>query len=191
MHVTSSRWAITCFGRHGAALRVAYDRGFSFVGVACSWPITSCHVVAPAPITPSDAPSHVMVTRHQDATRREKIFKDGTVCYDTRRLAFFAAPTSYRDALREPAWRDAMVAEYSALCQTNTWTLVPRPWGINVVGSKWVFKTKHRSDDSIDEYKACLVVRGFTQQQGIDYRDTFSPVVKPATVRVVLSLAVS
>ena len=111
--------------------------------------------------------------------------------YDPRRRAFFTAPVSHHDALREPAWRAAMSDEFSALRQTQTWLLVPRPPGVNVVGRKWVFKTKHRPDGSIEKHKARLVARGFTQQQGIDYGDTFSPVVKPATVRLVLSLAVS
>jgi hypothetical protein len=61
----------------------------------------------------------------------------------------------------------------------------------NIVGSKWIFKTKHRPDGSVEKHKACLVVRGFTQRHGIDYDDTFSPVVKPATIHLVLFIAVS
>jgi hypothetical protein len=67
----------------------------------------------------------------------------------------------------------------------------PRPPGVNLVSCKWIFKTKHHPHGSIDKHKACLVARGFSQQHGIDYGDTFSPVVKSATVRLVLSLAVS
>ncbi|CAM8947441.1 unnamed protein product [Rhodiola kirilowii] len=59
-----------------------------------------------------------------------------------------------------------MEEEISALCRTHTWKLVPRPPGTNVIGSKWVFKTKHRPDGSIDKHKACLVARGFAQQAG-------------------------
>ncbi|KAK1618276.1 hypothetical protein QYE76_023793 [Lolium multiflorum] len=141
---------------------------------------------------PSTAPpAHQMVTRLRDNTRREKQYTDGTVRYNPSRRALFAAPVSHRDALRAPEWRAAMAEEFSALTHTRTWTLVPRPPGTNIVGSKWVFKTKHRPDGSIEKHKARLVARGFTQQQGLDYGDTFSPVVKPATIRVVLSLAVS
>uniref|UniRef100_A0A8R7RBH0 Reverse transcriptase Ty1/copia-type domain-containing protein n=1 Tax=Triticum urartu TaxID=4572 RepID=A0A8R7RBH0_TRIUA len=116
-----------------------------------------------------------MVTRHRDHTRKEKSYTDGTVRYDSRRRAFFAVPVSHRDALGEPAWRAAMSEEFAALRHTNTWVLVPRPPGVNIVSCKWIFKTKHCPDGSVDKHKARLVARGFTQQHGIDYRDTFTP----------------
>ncbi|KAK1631674.1 hypothetical protein QYE76_005989 [Lolium multiflorum] len=149
----------------------------------------------PLAAAPSAAPptgsTHAMVTRARDHTRTEKVYTDGTIRYDPRRRAFFAAPSSHREALQEPAWSSAMADEFADLTRTGTWKLVPRPPGVNIVGSKWIYKTKHRPDGSIDKHKARLVTRGFTQQHDIDYGDTFSPVVKPATVRLVLSLAVS
>jgi hypothetical protein len=100
-------------------------------------------------------------------------------------------PRSVRDALSEPNWRSAMQAEYDALIANDTWSLVPRPPGVNVVTGKWIYRHKLLADGSLDRYKARWVLRGFTQRPGIDYDETFSPVVKPATVRVVLSLALS
>jgi hypothetical protein len=84
-----------------------------------------------------------------------------------------------------------MQDEFSALLANHTWDLVQRPPRSNVVTGKWVFKHKFKADGSLERYKARWVLRGFTQRPGIDYDETFSPVVKPATVRTVLSLAVS
>ena len=145
-------------------------------------------------ITPSTTvavPVPSMRTRAQTGNSRPRKLTDGTVRYNTYRRAFFAEPSSHRQALAEPSWRAAMEAEFDALQRNNTWKLVPRPAHGNVVGSKWVFKTKYLPDGSIDKHNARLVARGFTQRFGVDYEDTFSPVVKPATVRLVLSLAVS
>ena len=99
-------------------------------------------------------------------------------------------PRSYRGGLTDPNWRAAM-QEYDALLMNHTWDLVPRPPQSNVVSGKWVFKHKFKADGTLERYKARWVLRGFTQRPGIDFDETFSPVVKPATVRTVLSLALS
>jgi hypothetical protein len=84
-----------------------------------------------------------------------------------------------------------MDSEYQALVHNKTWHLVPRPRGENIIGSRWVFKIKRKSDGTLDRYKARLVAKGYKQRYGIDYEDTISPVVKAATIRLILSLAVS
>jgi histone deacetylase 1/2 len=106
-------------------------------------------------------------------------------------LAQVKEPSSLTEALDDKNWRSAMDAEYSALLCNNTWHLVPSAPGQNLIDCKWVYKIKQRSDGSIDRYKARLVAKGFKQRYGINYEDTFSPVVKAATIRLVLSLAVS
>jgi hypothetical protein len=100
-------------------------------------------------------------------------------------------PHFYRVALAHPNWCEAMEAEYSALLANKTWDLLPRPPRGNVVTGKWVFKHKFKTNGTLERYKGRWVVRGFTQRPGIDFAKTFSPVVKPATVRSVLSLTLS
>lgn len=142
--------------------------------------------------TPSSPPVNRIQTRSQTGTSKPKQFTDGTTRYDPNRRAFLAsAPASHRAALTNPAWRSSMEAEFDALCCNQTWTLVPRPPNANIVGSRWVFKTKHRPDGTVDRFKARLVARGFSQQYSLDYNETFSPVGKPATIRLVISIAVS
>jgi hypothetical protein len=75
--------------------------------------------------------------------------------------------------------------------ENDTWHLVPRKEAKNVIDSKWVYKIKRHADGSIGRYKACLVAKWFKQRYIIDYEDTFSPVVKAATIRLVLSVAVT
>ncbi|GJU16395.1 ribonuclease H-like domain-containing protein [Tanacetum coccineum] len=87
--------------------------------------------------------------------------------------------------------KKAMLDEYNALITNGTWVLVPHPANVNVVRSIWLFKHKFNADGSLSRYKARLVANGPSQQQGIDCDETFSPVVKPATIRTVLILAVS
>ncbi|GJZ64305.1 putative RNA-directed DNA polymerase [Tanacetum coccineum] len=88
-------------------------------------------------------------------------------------------------------WRQAMKEEYDALMKNGTWSLVPRASTINVVDGKWVYRLKRDKNGAIIRYKARFVAKGCRQQPGIDFHETFSPVVKSTTIRAVLSLAVS
>ena len=106
---------------------------------------------------------------------------------------FFAAtePSSVDDALSKPEWKSAMQQEYDALIENKTWSLVPLPSHRQAIGCKWVFRVKENPDGSIQKYKARLVAKGFHQQPGFNYTETFSPVVKPATIRLILTLALT
>ena len=73
----------------------------------------------------------------------------------------------------------------------RTCDLASRPPQSNILSGTWVFKHKFKADGTLERYKACWVLQGFTHHLGIDFDDTFCPVVKPATVRTVLSLALS
>ena len=82
-----------------------------------------------------------------------------------------------------------MQDEYNALKAQGTWKLVPPPPDRSIIGSKWVYKIKKNPDGNVSRYKARLVAQGFSQEQGLDYSETFSPVVRHTTVRLILSLA--
>jgi histone deacetylase 1/2 len=100
-------------------------------------------------------------------------------------------PTTLKQALTDPHWTHAMDLEMAALHRNQTWDLVHQPSDVTVIGCKWVYKLKHKADGSIDRYKARLVAKGYNQTHGLDYFETFSPVVKTATIRIILTLALS
>jgi hypothetical protein len=103
-------------------------------------------------------------------------------------LSSCPVPTNIHEALTNSKWTQAVKEELEALQKNGTWTLVPLPRGKKTVGCKWVFSIKHKADGSIDRYKARLVAKGYTQTYGI-YQETFSPVAKLTSIRVLLSLA--
>ncbi|GKC00389.1 ribonuclease H-like domain-containing protein [Tanacetum coccineum] len=92
-------------------------------------------------------------------------------------------PMSPSVALSYPNWRDAICDEYNALIKNSTWVLVPKPPNVNVVRSIWLFRHEYQAGGSLSRYKDRFVANGHNQQIGVDCYDTFSPIVKPATVR--------
>jgi histone deacetylase 1/2 len=100
-------------------------------------------------------------------------------------------PTTVKSALADPNWLQAMQAEYKALMDNNTWSLVPLPPHRKAIGCKWIFRVKENPDGSVNKYKARLVAKGFLQTPGFDFTETSSPVIKPVTIRIILTLAVT
>jgi hypothetical protein len=140
------------------------------------------------PVTPLDNP-HRMITQGKTAFRvvSDRLVLTATISSPTPS----PIPSSAHAALADSHWCAAMEEEYEALISNETWELVLRPQGSNVVTDKWVFMHKLCADGTLDRYKARWVLRGFTQRPRVEYDETFNPIVKPTTVRTVLTTAVS
>lgn len=134
-----------------------------------------------APVAPKN--THSMVTRGKAGIVKPK----KPHCLHT--TATSPLPKSHIEAAKDPNWNPAMGEEYEALIKTGTWSLVPRPKSANVIRSMWLYRHKFDATGKLVRYKARLVANGKSQQLGVDCDETFSPVVKPATIRAVLGVA--
>ncbi|GKD60937.1 retrovirus-related pol polyprotein from transposon TNT 1-94, partial [Tanacetum coccineum] len=101
-------------------------------------------------------------------------------------------PTSYREAVTSSEghqWKEAIKSEIDSILQNHVWELVDLPSGCKPLGYKWIFKKKMKSNGTIDKYKARLVIKGFRQCEGLDYFDTYSPVTRITSIRMILAIA--
>ncbi|KAM7531655.1 hypothetical protein LguiB_035065 [Lonicera macranthoides] len=133
-----------------------------------------------------------------DFTSKAKYPMSNYVSYDrltasnksfVNQLSSVSIPNSVQEALCDSEWKSAMDEEMKSLLKNDTWELTELPAGKKKVGCKWVYTVKFKADGTIERFKARLVAKGYTQTHGIDYLETFAPVAKINTVRVLLSLA--
>ncbi|RVW64572.1 Retrovirus-related Pol polyprotein from transposon TNT 1-94 [Vitis vinifera] len=107
----------------------------------------------------------------------------------TSSITEIQVPQNIQEAFKYPKWKAAVDEEVRALKKNGMWEITDLPRGKKPFGCKWIFTVKYKADCNVDRYKARLVAKGFTQSYGIDYQETFAPVAKLNTVRVLLSLA--
>ncbi|XP_041999807.1 uncharacterized protein LOC121749289 [Salvia splendens] len=138
-------------------------------------------ILQPTPSPTSDHP-HTLSNTSQPQPPPNQITRAGRQTKSPAHLTDFLC-NSY------PEWQQAIQAELSALLKNDTWKILPLPDGKIPIDCKWVFKVKFKPDASVERYKARLVAKGFTQLEGIDFFDTFSPVAKLTTIKFILALA--
>ena len=149
-----------------------------------------------ASLSPRDisipAPAPRVLTRSQIGSFKPKAFPYYHLYYSTKHpfkalhyVALPPKPSCYLMVASNPNWRAAIGSKFDALMLIGTWSLFSRPMHKNVIRNKWVFKLKTK----VDGIKARLVAKGFDQRNGVDYSETFSHVIKLATICLVLALA--
>ena len=104
-------------------------------------------------------------------------------------IATIIEPKFYHKAVTNPKWQDAMTIEINALESNNTWTLTPLPPHKRAISCKWVYRVKYKANGSVERYKTQLDAKGLTQQEGLDFTETFSLVAKMTTVKTLLAIA--
>lgn len=163
-------------------------------GATCSSNPSSQPIISSSSLSAS---SHPMTTRSKNGIHKPKqpfsLLSTVTPSSSTCSLSGTAPITKPRyfvKANKHTVWKKAKHEKYQALFTQGTWDLVEPPTMAHVIGCQWIYRIKRHSDGSVARYKARLVANGNQQEEGLDFSETFSPVVKQPTIRVALSLAV-
>ena len=124
--------------------------------------------------------------RHSKRERTSKSFGPDFLTYLLEN-----EPQSFNEAMSTPEalmWKEAINSEIDSIMQNHTWELVDLPLGSKPLGCKWIFKRKMKTIGSIDKYKAKLVAKGYKQKEGLDYIDTYSPVTRITSIRMLIAI---
>jgi hypothetical protein len=161
-------------------------------------PISSNELSSDVPYSSLDVPSSppVEVSSSIDSSpeqpiRRGHRFRRPPDCYSPSAFTTttLSEPATYRNAILHPECQHAMTEEIAALERTDTCDLMLCPSRVCPITCKWVYKVKTCSNGSLERYKACLVARGFQQERGQDYDETFAPVAHMITIHTLLVVA--
>ncbi|RVW22370.1 Retrovirus-related Pol polyprotein from transposon TNT 1-94 [Vitis vinifera] len=147
-----------------------------------------------APEEQTQQPQENMPLRRSTRERRNAISDDYIVYLQEREVESGMMeddPINFQQAMKSSnsqKWIEAMNEEYKSMQDNKVWELVPLPVGTKPIGCKWIFKTKRDSNGNVERYKARLVAKGFTQKEGIDFKETFSPVSTKDSFRIIMAL---
>ena len=161
-------------------------------------PLPDTDDISSVPLPPIEEPEHPRYRSLNDiysaSTPVESVPPTSTTSYANmiHVAESYREPATYKQATMSPQaayWKAAMEKEYDSLMENHTWTLVPPPPNRHIIQCKWVYRIKYTSTGTIDKYKARLVAKGYSQVHGLDYDETFSPVIKHDSVRVLFAIA--
>ena len=136
-----------------------------------------------------DHPEETILGRKEDPIRTRASFRNSEE--SLMGLVSLIEPSSIDEALLDNDWILAMQEELNQFTRNDVWDLVPRPKGFNVIGTRWVFRNKLNEQGEVIRNKARLVAQGYSQQEGIDYTETFAPVARLESIRLLISFAVN
>lgn len=155
---------------------------------------TPSPLVVDLPITEAPTPL-IQVTRevqrHPMSTRSKHGISKPKHILSLHTQAISPLPKSYLQALEDPNWNPSMTLEYDAIVKSETFDLVPRPPDTNIVRCMWLHKHKFDAEGRFEKHKSRLIANGKSQEQGVDFDETFSPVVRPTTIRTLFHVTLA